>query len=260
MGKLISLGLAGVFLMLVVIALLVPWRRWMHTVNHEKLYAAPPLPLYQGVRLTQTLKVRYPGLYRVDIMLSNQPVDNGEIVLKIRTDCNAADVLVKSTIPEAAIPPKSFQPFEFEPLNLRPGQEFCLELSTNSVTRNSNLAVGASLGDANPDGEARYETPVPRVTTSDAGWPETAAYRLYLPIVQRSQTASVEPGFDIGHRLYYTISPIDAAEILLTYMSAFKPGIFGTRWFYPLLGGIYLVILGLFLTLVWRLPRSGDSR
>jgi hypothetical protein len=231
----------------------------MHTVTREKLYAAPPLPLYRGVRLTQTLKVRYPSLYRVDIFLTNQPVDSGEIVLRIRTDCDATDVLVQSTtIRESAIPPRSFQAFEFEPLDLPPGQELCLELSTNAVTRDSNLAVGASLGDATYDGEARYETPVPRVTASGVDRAKTAAYRLFLPIIKRSQIESVEQGFDIGYRLYYEVAPIDALDALLAQLIAHKPGVFGTRWFYLSFAVAYLVVLGLFLVLVWQLPRAND--
>jgi hypothetical protein len=260
MGKFVSLGLAAVFLMLVIIALLIPWRGWMHTVNNEKLYAASPLPLYQGVKLTQSILPRYPGLYRIDFLLHNQPVDTGELTLIVKTDCNGEDVLAESTVSESAIPAMSFYPFEFKPLNLPPGQELCLELSTHEVAQENNLAIGVSLGDANPDGEANYATPEPGIVAPANEMSTSAAYRLYLPIIQRSSSVTSYQGFDIGFRLFYTSPPIDTIDALLAHLAAQKPGLFGNRWFYLLLGGIYVFVLGMFLTIVWRSSSSGNHR
>ena len=154
----------------------------------------------------------------------------------------------------------SFYPFEFEPLNLPPGQDLCLELSTNGVAHQNNLAIGVSLGDANPDGEANYATPEPDIVAPANEMSTSAAYRLYLPLIQRSSSATSFQGVDIGYRLFYSSPPIHTIDALMARLVAHKPGVFGTRWFYLLLGGVYVFILGMFLMIVWRSSSSGNHR
>jgi hypothetical protein len=183
-------------------------------------------------------------------------VDAGQLILTVKTDCEGAEVLVKRTISESVIPVRSFQPFEFEPLDLPPDQGLCLELSSTASTRDNNLTVGTSLGDANPDGEASYTVPDRDIASSEVNTTETAAYRLYLPLIQRSPTAFPDRKFDIGYRLHYAAAPINAFDALLIQLGAHKPGIFGTRWLYVALCGAYLTLLGLFFLIIWRLPET----
>ena len=210
--------------------------------------------LVATARACQTFVAQYDGLSQVRVMLDDLGRENSwpfQFTLRSIPDADgvsdALEVPGASEAPDASKVPDAdgdivrlthdasdvklgqLHLFEFAPVRDSDGGAyvFCLE-APQAPLDNSITAIGM-LDDWYPDGKAVFHDM----------WGERAGVQ------------------DLDFYLGYRLSPGDKLRVLSERLAAGKPFLFGRRWFYVLLGAIYLAAL--WTLLVKSIPLSGGK-
>lgn len=257
----------------VVAAAIVAWLAWgrisiFHSTDEKEMYAAQTLPLVDGAVVSQTFVADYPGLDRIDLYFQNRGVGAGAVQMHLKADsCDNPADLVEFALPETSIADNAFYPVQFPPLDDSAGRRYCVVLEPRGLAEENELAVFASKTDVYPAGQADYRPPPaksapegavesPPVQASPAF---SATHFIWLPMIFANPVENKAIGRpDIGFLLYYS-GPVPGTLLaLLAHISAFKPFVLGSPWFYAVLGGVYLVMLAIFARAIWTTGRISE--
>ena len=173
-----------------------------------------------------------------------------------------SDDLETFVIPSSNIVDGEFQPFVFEPIDNSAYHDFCIVLESDVVDKSNELGVYASWVDTYPEGTANYRKDTILKDNDDIFRDDKSelqnevtsspTYNVWLPIIIRSEAGLTNIQADIGFQLYYNGRILETLKVLLNYLSAHKPYLFGIPWFYIFLFVLYFIILVLFWLLVFK--------
>jgi hypothetical protein len=229
---------------------------WFHSAAYENLYESNTVSLYNESSLTQTFQAKYPGLSRIEIFFRNPGSNLGRVKIHLKQTCQSPSSLVSFDVPESQISADQYYPLDFPPLDDSAGKEYCLVFETAGIATPNELLVHTSHSDIYAGGEAQFVVtegknqpnsvivPVP-VSTVTPG-----KYIIWLPIIQQSRSSNAK-NVDIAFQLYYDGPLSGTLSALLDQLTAYKTFLFGQRWFYPLIAGMYVLALVGLLVYVW---------
>jgi len=213
---------------------------WL-TAEHPAIYDLVPLlssPHQEGIgelvdtsRACQTFLAQHNNLSQIEVQLDDLGRTNeSSITFSLRTEPNAPQDLVTLTVDAATVDSSIYHTFAFPPLPDSEGQRyaFCLEAPEAGLDQ-AITAIG-TLEDVYPYGRAVFRD----MWGAEAG-------------VQ-------DLDFHVGYRL----SLWQTLSVLLDRLAANKPYLCGTRWFYVVLGILYLA--GLYALFCHFLPKEDEQR
>ena len=207
-------------------------------------------PLSGKAKLSQDFEANYPGLYRIDLYLTNQKPDNNKLIIHLKKDaCNTAVDLETFVLNVAGTTERHIYPVIFSPIDNSARRKFCVVLEGQSEAESTGLGVYGSQIDIYPAGAALYQAAEIAVSQPGQSQVITPTHFVWLPAIYKSNQSRE---FDIGFGLYYYGPTLKTIPILLTRLADYKPGLFGKSWFYSVLIILYLLILALFFRLVSR--------
>jgi len=175
----------------------------------QPLFDTPVGEIRGDQTLGQSFRAEYPGLYRVDLLLATWARTNTEEVLfHLRKGAIDGQDLVTISFDGSSVEDDSYRSFLFPPLDNSSGENYWVILFSPHSRPGDAITAWYSTGDIYPEGE-RYE----------GGTPADG---------------------DLAFRLYYRPRLWDLATTPLQRLPDRKPSLLGTRWFYALLGVLYL--------------------
>lgn len=232
------------------------------TTEHPTTYHAKPIELTDGVRVGQSFVPNYPGLYRVDVLLTTFGRRSApNLVFHLLADGPEGEELFSASLEGEAIADNAFRSFVFPPLDDSAGRRYYFYLESPGATSKEAVGVQASADDRylegsidvkRTEGETRGE--------EDADLP----YKVLLPLVMASNGQEDQStAHDVGFTLHYKGHLPATAPIFLERLKANKPLFWGETWFYALLSVLYLVLLAWLGRVLARMARNdhkGDGR
>jgi hypothetical protein len=229
------------------------------TTENPWNYPESSMRIPDGVKVGQSFVAHYPGLYRIDVLLTtfgHRSVP--DLVFHLRADGPQGEELCTTTVDGAAIVDNAFQPFTFPPLDDSAGRSYFFYLESPGADPRDAVGVRISNGERNPEGGLRItrptERPVERVTTSGEQPPTAFTHKVFLPFVAISSgPQGWLPTGDAGFMLHYKGRPLETIPIFLDRLAANKPLFWGEVWFYLLLLVLYPVLLVWFVGALMRI-------
>ncbi len=181
-------------------------------------------------RACQTFRAEYDGLAQVQVRLDDLGRENsGPFHFALRASPDAQEDLVSLTHDASTVEQDTYHTFPFPRLPDSAGQTFafCLEAPEAGLD-NSITAIG-TLEDSYPGGQAEFRD------------------------MWGAQAGVQDLDFYLGYRLPFWVT----VDVLLDRLTANKPFLCGMRWFYILLGAVYLALL--YALTVRFVPQQTDS-
>jgi hypothetical protein len=192
------------------------------------------LEVRDGVQVGQSFVAHYPGLYRLDVLLTTSGRrDVADLVFHLRADGPEGAELFTTSVDGAAIVDNAFQPFTFPPLDDSAGRTYFFYLEAPGAGPQNAVGVWISSGDRNPEGRAFLS--LISASPGPEGW---------------------LPSGDVGFMVHYKGRPLESIPIFLRRLTADKPALWGKVWFYLLLLALYLVLLACFAGVLRRVIRA----
>lgn len=233
-----------------------------HTSHHKRLYTQD-FSLYGAARITQTIQSKYPGLHRVEIYFNNQGDQRkGTVVFRLKQSCGDSADLKTIFTPQSEIVDNEFHPFSFEPIDNSANRQYCIVLEAENLTEADEVGIFTSSTDMYPAGEATFEednTTVENIDEAQSHSSVSLVYKVWLPVVF-NQVAPNQSQSDIGFQLYYNGRIADTIAVLLSQLTAQKPYLFGSVWFYIILFGSYFAVIILLWLTVFKARSSCIDR
>jgi hypothetical protein len=208
-----------------------------------------PIKLENGVKAGQPFVAHYPGLYRIDVLLTTfGHRDVPDLVFHLQADGPGGEELFTTSVDGAAIVDNAFQPFTFPPLDDSAGRRYFFYLESPGASQADALGVLVSSGDRDPEGSLYVtrsrETPANRGSTILATPAAHFTHKVFLPLVAVSTgPEGWLPLQDIGFTAHYKGRPLETILTFFGRLAANKPLLWGSPWFYLLLLVLYLVLL-----------------
>ena len=240
---------------------------WAETTRRKfLLYNGPVIELYGDKSLEQTFVSNYPGLAQIDILFTGSSVEQQDVVFHLKQRCDAGDDMV--TISREISPSDDllFDSFSFPPIDNSAGQPYCIVLEAPTTPPSKAVRLQLSTGDLYPYGELTVRDPTAHaqnrteVETPDSVIrPADFAFRVFLPIILGKNRTIIEPNEDIGFRLRYSGRLAPTLRVFVARLTANKPYIWGSAWFYAGLVLAYMVLLAALFYLALRaVPSEHD--
>ncbi len=208
------------------------------------LYRGGAAALAPGSRVEQQFTAFYPGLSALDVLVYVFPGTPGRtLTVRLRRACtDPGDIFATSeTLPQEGGP--YFYTITLpQPLDDSAGKGYCLLLDAPQATGPEGIVLPLSEGDLYPHGRLTVFEPPPPPPTPAADIATELPYKIYLPLVIRE----LQPGpvADIGFLLHYEGLPGPTLQTFAARLTANKPYLWGSAWFYVGLLLAYLVLLG----------------
>lgn len=266
MSRRVAIALAFVGLIALAGWLLFGRLALFRTAEGQRHYLADSIKLKDGVKVGQSFVAHYPGLYRIDVLLTTfDRRQVSDLVFHLQADGPEGAELFTTSLDGAAIVDNAFQPFIFPPLDDSAGRSYFFYLESPGADQDEAAGVRLSNGDRNLEGGLYITRAKKRSGDEKAAIPGTPtadfANKVFLPLV----TAAPEPeGWlplqDVGFMVYYKGRPLEAISIFLGRLAAHKPSLWGEVWFYLLLFVLYLALLIWLAGVLRRIVRAQSSK
>jgi|GEM_PF-1948954 len=239
----------------------------LYGLSREHLYRGHVFLLTPDSKVKQSFVSKYPGLYKISVLLTSQGKLNQDIdlVFHLRESCDTQYDLrrVGTSISASDFDGDMFYAFTFEPLDDSIDHEFCFILNANLEQNNNKdtLGVRASGVDVYSEGKAFYDTPpkeTEAITTVEpiANHPEYK-HKFFLPLIQSEPMDVDKLDTDVEFQLHYNGRPLETIGVFIRRLTNHKPYFFNSPEFYAFLVVIYLS--GLFFlirTVLAKNPRD----
>lgn len=204
-----------------------------NSTYYSPRYSTTAYPLTGNAKVTQDFEAQYPGLYQIDLYISNSEQEKpARLALHLKDSCQASEDIETTVV--GFVPSSNIQlySFTFSPIENSAGRKFCVVLEASPTQEAGQLSILASQADVYPWGTAKYKAntlplPLPQVKVE-----ALPAHSIWLPLVQKQLLAQ---DFDLGFMLHYRAAPLNTLIVLLEQLAAYKPGLFGKSWFYLLI-------------------------
>jgi len=220
------------------------------SIQSETLWLSAETEIKQG------FLARYPGLNQIDLLLirsgeSSQPIS---LAFHLRENCDS-QIDLRSTIVTVAHTDigngdGQFFPISFAPIDKSANRQFCFILEQASFSERGNVVgVWASLVDVYAAGQASYLNPPKEVVPTPTGLPQADrpasafGYKIFLPLILRSDSPPMYDNIDIGFQLHYSGRPVETVTTFLTYLAEDRRYFGGIPGFYVILFVAYLVMV-----------------
>jgi hypothetical protein len=204
---------------------------WMIAITTWGFVSSSPVPIvtpsivdgfsvWEGIgelvgssRVCQTFVARYDGLSFVRVRLNNYGRRNtGPFHFALRTRPDAPQDILTFSHDASQVENNAYHTVEFPPIHGSAGRSYCFCLEAPKAELLNSITALGVVADMYPHGEAIFR----------GMWGESAGVR------------------DLDFHLGYRPSMLDRLIILSERLPANKPMVFGSRWFYVLLGLAYL--------------------
>jgi len=200
---------------------------------HQPLFDAPVGDIHGEQTIGQSFRAEHPGLYRVDLLLATWArINTEEVIFHLRKGAIDGQDLVTIHFDGPSVEDDSYRSFLFTPLDDSSGENYWVTLSSPRSSPGDAITAWYNTKDVYPEGEG-YERGVPAEG-------------------------------DFAFRLYYQPRVWDLALTPLQRIADRKPSLLGARWFYGLLGVLYLSsVVGLLagvITSPWSEKGETDQR
>lgn len=231
----------------------------LHT-SHKPLDTTILYPLWEDARVSQSFEATYPGLSRIDLAISKQGQNGGEIIFHLKRNCADEANLRRVVVDLAEIGEGQPTSFPFSPVYDSAGEAFCLMLEAGTSLEPDQIRVYASGTDTYLAGRAYYEantstenseTKIPEESDQIYRRTLSPTYFIWLPFVAKSDPYDLAES-DIVFELHYDGARLNTLNTLLTQLSAHKPYLFGQSWFYIFI----FIVYGFSLVLFWIVVRN----
>jgi len=217
----------------------------LYGLSRERLYQGHVFLLTSDSKVKQSFVSKYPGLYKVSVLLTSQRKLKQDVglVFHLRESCNAQHDLrqAETSISASDFDGDMFYAFTFEPLDDSIDREFCFILNANLEQNNNKSTLGARASslDVYSEGKAFYDAPsteTEAISTveSTANHPQFE-YKVFLPLIQSRRLDS-----DVEFQLYYNGRPLETISVFIRRLTNHKPYLFNSPGFYAFLVVIYL--------------------
>jgi hypothetical protein len=259
--------LSGIVLSLVGLIALVSWLLFgrlalFHTTEHPLTYQAKPLRIAAGVKVGQSLVAHYPGLYRIDVLLTTFGRRRvSDLVFHLQADGPEGEELFSTAVDGATIVDNAFQSFIFPPLDDSAGRSYFFYLESPGADPDEAAGVRLSVGDRDSEGRLYITHPKKRPGDEKAAPPADFPNKVFLPFVAAApEPEGWRPLQDMGFMVYYKGRPLETLAVFLDRLAANKPLFWGEVWFYLLLFVLYLVLLAWLARVLRRIVRAQNSK
>lgn len=217
----------------------------LYGLSREHLYQGHVLLLTSDSKVKQSFVSKYPGLYKISVLLTSQGKLQQDVglVFHLRENCDAQYDLrqAETSISASDFDGDMFYAFTFEPLDDSIDREFCFILNANLAQNNNKSTLGARASslDVYSEGKAFYETPsteTEAISTVEPTANPQYEHEVFLPIIQQSGQLDT----DVEFQLYYNGRPPETISVFIRRLTNHKPYFFNSPGFYAFLVVIYL--------------------
>jgi hypothetical protein len=229
---------------------------WLETTRRKLLlYDGVIIELFGKKQIEQTFVANYPGLAQIDILFRENVGLNGrqQVVFHLKDTCASEKHIFQASVDLPPLIEPTFYPFAFPPLDDSAGRPYCLVLEAPAATQENAIRLQLSQGDLYPHGQSKVHNPEPEqanqagsASLSTLSQANDRPYKVYLPIVMNEPVEESVTFEDIGFLLHYNGLLLPTIQRFIVRLTANKPFIWGTAWFYE---GLVMVYIGLLVAL-----------
>lgn len=187
-----------------------------------------PGELYGDTHFGQTFVASYPGLYRIEVVVSSYGRHNNhEIIFHLKQDLDSPVDLVRATLKAGDVRDGRWHTFSFPPIPDSAGRSFYFYLESPESRPGDAITIMGREGDPYPSGQGFI-----------SGQPLLG---------------------DMAFRIYYRMTLWQKLDMVLDKLTDHKPSVWGNKHFYILLATLYVLFLGALLWQVSARPISGEE-